>query len=72
MFLSSGAPDLGIPGSSYSFGELLTAQALGDYQALSERGRPCLLVRLSPEPETSLSAFATAWTSACARMAVRA
>ncbi len=31
--------DIPIPGEPYSFGTLLTAQALGDYQALAERGR---------------------------------
>jgi len=31
--------DIPIPGEPYSFGTLVTAQALGDYQALAERGR---------------------------------
>ncbi len=31
--------DLPIPGEPYSFGTLVTAQALGDHQALGERGR---------------------------------
>jgi transaldolase/glucose-6-phosphate isomerase len=31
--------DIGIPGEPYSFGTLVAAQALGDYQALAERGR---------------------------------
>jgi transaldolase/glucose-6-phosphate isomerase len=31
--------DAAIPGESYSFGNLVAAQALGDYQALAERGR---------------------------------
>jgi transaldolase/glucose-6-phosphate isomerase len=31
--------DIPIPGEAYSFGTLVTAQALGDYQALAERGR---------------------------------
>jgi len=72
VFLSPGSPDLGIPGSPFSFGELLTAQALGDYRALSGRRRPCLWVRLTAEPEEALSAFANSWNSACARITVRA
>ena len=31
--------DISIPGEPYSFGTLVAAQALGDYQALAERGR---------------------------------
>ena len=31
--------DIAIPGEPYSFGTLIAAQALGDYQALAERGR---------------------------------
>jgi transaldolase/glucose-6-phosphate isomerase len=31
--------DIPIPGEAYSFGTLVSAQALGDYQALAERGR---------------------------------
>ncbi len=31
--------DITIPGEPYSFGTLIAAQALGDYQALAERGR---------------------------------
>ena len=31
--------DIGIPGEPYSFRTLVAAQALGDYQALAERGR---------------------------------
>ena len=31
--------DIPMPGEAYSFGTLITAQALGDYQALAERGR---------------------------------
>ncbi len=31
--------DIAIPGEPYSFGTLIASQALGDYQALAERGR---------------------------------
>lgn len=33
---------LAIPGMPYSFGDLIHAQALGDYEALTRRGRPVL------------------------------
>jgi hypothetical protein len=40
------AEDLGIPGEPYTFGVLADAQALGDLQALQERGRRVAHVRL--------------------------
>lgn len=40
------ARDAPIPGAAYSFGELLRAQAAGDWQALAERGRRALRVHL--------------------------
>jgi hypothetical protein len=61
--------DLSIPGAAYSFGQLLRAQALGDYLALSGRNRPCLLVRLTGGPAVGLRAFAAAWEQACAQIA---
>jgi hypothetical protein len=39
--------DLAVPGRAYSFGELQAAQAAGDRQALSGRGRPLLHLHLS-------------------------
>ncbi|MDQ1461956.1 MAG: transaldolase / glucose-6-phosphate isomerase [Actinomycetota bacterium] len=38
-------PDVSIPGRSFSFGDLVTAQAAGDYLALQERGRRVFRVR---------------------------
>ena len=38
-------PDVRVPGEAYTFGELLAAQAAGDLQALTSRGRP--LIRVS-------------------------
>jgi hypothetical protein len=40
------ASDLAIPGESFTFGELLAAQAAGDLQALRGRGRPVARVTL--------------------------
>lgn len=34
--------ELEVPGTEYSFGDLIHAQALGDYEALTSRGRPVL------------------------------
>jgi glucose-6-phosphate isomerase len=33
-----------VPGTDYTFGRLIAAQAEGDYRALSERGRPIIRV----------------------------
>jgi transaldolase / glucose-6-phosphate isomerase len=38
--------ELPIPGRPFGFGRLIHAQALGDYAALEERGRPIVRVRL--------------------------
>jgi transaldolase/glucose-6-phosphate isomerase len=38
--------EIGIPGRDFGFGELIRAQAAGDYAALNERGRPIVRVRL--------------------------
>ncbi len=43
--------DRPVPGEHHSFGELMRAQALGDYQALAARGRPTLRVT---DPESFL------------------
>lgn len=39
--------DLPVPGKPYSFGELQTAQAAGDRQALADRKRPVLRIHLT-------------------------
>lgn len=44
---SEDTSDLSIPGSEYSFNTLKRAQALGDFQALTGRGRPALRVHVS-------------------------
>ena len=46
--------DLAVPGESYSFGVLETAQALGDFQSLERTGRRALLVRLPQRDVTRL------------------
>jgi transaldolase/glucose-6-phosphate isomerase len=41
--------DVAIPETNYSFGTLVEAQALGDYQALLQRGRHVLRINLGDE-----------------------
>jgi len=41
------SPDLEVPGVGYSFGRLIQAQSLGDYQALLQKGRRVLRIDLS-------------------------
>jgi hypothetical protein len=36
--------DVLVPGTDFSFGDLLEAQALGDFQALESRGRPVIRI----------------------------
>src|SRR5579884_1682335 len=50
--------DAPIPGQAYSFGVLKRAQALGDLQALQERGRRVCRVHLAGELETALQRLA--------------
>lgn len=48
-------PELAIPGSKYSFGQLISAQALGDFQALEASGRPVLYIRFHGHPKEALN-----------------
>ena len=43
-------PDLAIPETDFTFGELIEGQAAGDFQALAARGRRVLRVRLGDDP----------------------
>ncbi len=47
--------DLVVPGTGYTFGELITAQALGDYQALVGRERRVLRVNLGSDSAAGLA-----------------
>jgi transaldolase/glucose-6-phosphate isomerase len=40
--------DVSVPETDYTFKELITAQATGDYQALQEADRTVLRVRVDP------------------------
>jgi len=53
-------PDLPVPGTGYSFGRLVTAQADGDFRALARRGRRVLRVNLGSRGQAGLGALAEA------------
>jgi transaldolase / glucose-6-phosphate isomerase len=52
------ADDLPVPEADYTFGALIRAQALGDYQALMQRNRPVLRVNLGRDVEAGLKRIA--------------
>jgi transaldolase / glucose-6-phosphate isomerase len=41
--------DMDVPESGFTFGQLIQAQALGDFHALKERGRRVLRINLKGE-----------------------
>ncbi|MEE8425499.1 MAG: glucose-6-phosphate isomerase [Elusimicrobiota bacterium] len=51
----SDGPDFDIPGAGHSFGQLIRAQALGDFQALDDAGRRAVLIRITGDPSKALS-----------------
>ncbi|MDQ7784496.1 MAG: bifunctional transaldolase/phosoglucose isomerase [Desulfomonilaceae bacterium] len=51
MITADDPEDVPIPGEPYSFGVLKTAQALGDLEALTNKGRPVLRVHLGNESD---------------------
>ena len=53
--------DLDVPGRDFTFGELQSAQALGDLRALDQRGRPVLRLHLT-DRSTGLDALLAAAT----------
>ena len=60
--------DIMIPGKKYSFGQLKTAQALGDFAALGKHGRPALRLHLLEGAEAGLRTIASAAERALAAM----
>jgi len=50
-------PDLPVPGTSYTFGQLVSAQADGDFRALASLGRRVRRVHLGTDPATGLQAL---------------
>ena len=54
QFTAPPASDAAIPAEAFSFGTLIAAQALGDFQSLQARGRRILRVELSENYESDL------------------
>ena len=65
------AVDWPIPGQEASFGELKSAQALGDFDVLAERGRRALHVHLETDLASGLGSLADAVETACATRSPR-
>jgi transaldolase/glucose-6-phosphate isomerase len=49
QIVDTASEDLPVPGADYTFGEIIGAQAIGDYLALKERGRRVLRVDLKKD-----------------------
>jgi len=60
--------DLAIPGKPFTFGQLETAQALGDYEALAAHGRPALRLHFSHGVEAGLATLTAAVERALSAM----
>jgi transaldolase/glucose-6-phosphate isomerase len=59
--VTAGHPrDLPVPGAGYSFGTLIDAQAIGDFQALEAHELPVLRVHCTDDPATGLAALRAA------------
>ena len=54
QLVDDAAPDLDVPETDYTFGALIRAQALGDWQALTQRGRRVLRVHLGGDVAAAL------------------
>ena len=54
------AEDLPVPGQAYTFGVVKAAQARGDFDVLSERGRRLLRVHLPRDVDAGLKTLARA------------
>ncbi|MBI5350002.1 MAG: bifunctional transaldolase/phosoglucose isomerase [Chloroflexi bacterium] len=58
QFTAPPLADAAIPDETFSFGNLIAAQALGDFQSLKSRGRRILRVELSEKYENDLAKIA--------------
>ncbi|MFP3939138.1 MAG: hypothetical protein ACLF0P_02430 [Thermoanaerobaculia bacterium] len=57
--------DVPVPETDHGFGELIRAQAVGDYRALAERGRTVLRVLLRPTRREGLARLREALETVC-------
>jgi transaldolase/glucose-6-phosphate isomerase len=60
------AEDLSVPGQRYTFGTVKAAQARGDFQVLTARGRRLLRVHLGADVQTGLATLKAAMNQALA------
>ncbi len=60
QLVDSPRQDLAVPGAEFSFGQLIRAQALGDYRALRQKGRRVLRIDLGSDPDGGLARLAEA------------
>ena len=58
--------DRAIPGWPYTFGQLIDAQAAGDFAAIESHGLPILRVHLGADPAAGLAALERALAAAIA------
>ena len=52
--------DVTIPGVKYGFSALLSAQSIGDFQALSDAGRQIVRIALGTDPANAIESLAAA------------
>ncbi len=64
QFTSDRTPELAIPGRPYTFGTLIDAQALGDWQALTARGLRALRIHLGADVAGNLARLKDAFNEA--------
>ena len=60
QFVDEPQEDMPIPETDFSFGALIAAQALGDYRALTQRGRRVLRVNLGADAANGLDVVRSA------------
>ena len=63
--------DLPVPGEPFTFGILKRAQALGDFQAMQQKGRRILRVHLHGDPQASIRQLSSAIEEAAASLTRR-
>ncbi|MEI6271469.1 MAG: transaldolase, partial [Chloroflexota bacterium] len=66
QLVSSHPADLAIPGKSFSFGQLVDAQSLGDARSLVDHGLPVLRIHLGANPDVGLAAVESLFRRALA------
>jgi glucose-6-phosphate isomerase/transaldolase/glucose-6-phosphate isomerase len=56
-FTEAPSRDVNIPGTTYTFGTLAQAQAVGDVQSLESHGRPVIQIDLGKQPVLRIAAL---------------